>query len=168
MFRLDKTEIFPAEVDKDEHVTEAQPEANGSHSNGSHQVPNGAESETAYMFQIDKTEIFPAEVAKDEHFTEAQPEIEEYDLEKILDQQETHDLYCPNCKSCITRRVILRKRKRTARPATPDEPPKRPHTEEVSSADVPESDVQESPDVFRCLSCFSFFIPTGTLFVSVM
>ncbi|CAM0912326.1 unnamed protein product [Alopecurus aequalis] len=165
MLRVDKTEIFPAEVDKDEHVGEARSKENGSHSSGSHQVSNGAESEMPYyMLQIDKTEIFPAEVNKDEHITEVQPEIEEYDLEKILDKQESHDLYCPNCKSCITRRVILRKRKRTARLTAHDEPPKRPHTEEVPPAPAPGSDEPESPDVFRCLSCFSFFIPTGCNF----
>ncbi|KAM0840989.1 hypothetical protein ACQ4PT_059307 [Festuca glaucescens] len=161
MFRIDKTEIFPDEVDKDEHITEAQPEENGSHSNSSYQVPNGAQPEITHMFHINKTEIFPAEVAKNEHVTEVQPEIEEYDLEKILDQQETHDLYCPNCKSCITRRVILRKRKRTVTLTTPNEQPKRPHTEEAPLA---QSNGQEAPDVFRCLSCFSFFIPTGCSF----
>ncbi|VAH99473.1 unnamed protein product [Triticum turgidum subsp. durum] len=140
---------------------------NGSHSNGSHQVPNGAEPKTEYLFEINKTEIHPTEVDKDEPVTEAQPKVEEYDLEKILDQQETHDLFCPNCKSCITRRVILKKRKRTVRPATPepDGPSKRPYTEEVlvplPSAALSRSDEQESPDVFRCLSCFSFFIPTA-------
>ncbi|KAK1598106.1 hypothetical protein QYE76_016744 [Lolium multiflorum] len=164
MFRIDKTEIFPDEVDKDEHKTEAQPEENGSHSNSSHQVPNGAEPEITHMFQINKTENFPTEVAKNEHVTEVQPEIEEYDLEKILDQQETHDLYCPNCKSCITRRVILRKRKRRARPTTPTEQPKRLHTQEAPLPPTPESGGQEAPDVFRCLSCFSYFIPTGCSF----
>ncbi|VAH99480.1 unnamed protein product [Triticum turgidum subsp. durum] len=138
---------------------------NGSHSNGSHQVPNGAEPKTEYLFEINKTEIHPTEVDKDEPVTEAQPKVEEYNLEKILDQQETHDLFCPNCKSCITRRVILKKRKRTVRPATPDGPSKRPYTEEVlvrlPSATLSRSDEQESPDVFRCLSCFSFFIPAA-------
>jgi hypothetical protein len=87
--------------------------------------------------------------------------VEEYDLEKILDEQETHDLYCPNCKSCITRRVILKKRKRTVRPNARKEPPKRPQLVE-SSANVPRQTVDEdSPEVFRCLSCFTFFIPTG-------
>ncbi|KAM0824770.1 hypothetical protein ACQ4PT_069969 [Festuca glaucescens] len=143
------------------HTNEAQPEENGSHSNSSYQVPNGAQPEITHMFHINKTEIFPAEVAKNEHVTEVQPEIEEYDLEKILDQQETHDLYCPNCKSCITRRVILRKRKRTVTLTTPNEQPKRPHTEEAPLA---QSNGQEAPDVFRCLSCFSFFIPTGCSF----
>ncbi|VAH99475.1 unnamed protein product [Triticum turgidum subsp. durum] len=143
---------------------------NGTHSNGSHQVPNGAEPKTEYLFEINKTEIHPTEVDKGEPVTEAQPKVEEYDLEKILDQQETHDLFCPNCKSCITRRVILKKRKRTVRPATPepDGPSKRPYTEEVlvplPSAALSRSDEQESPDVFRCLSCFSFFIPTGCSF----
>ncbi|VAH99481.1 unnamed protein product [Triticum turgidum subsp. durum] len=141
---------------------------NGSHSNGSHQVPNGAEPKTEYLFEINKTEIHPTEVDKDEPVTEAQPKVEEYNLEKILDQQETHDLFCPNCKSCITRRVILKKRKRTVRPATPDGPSKRPYTEEVlvrlPSATLSRSDEQESPDVFRCLSCFSFFIPAGCSF----
>uniref|UniRef100_A0ACD5ZQK0 Uncharacterized protein n=1 Tax=Avena sativa TaxID=4498 RepID=A0ACD5ZQK0_AVESA len=163
MFRLNKTEIFTTEVNK-ERVTEAQPEQNGSHSSGSHQVSNGADSGLAYMFQIDKTEIFLAEVAKDEHTTEAQPEIEEYDLQKILNRQETHDVYCPNCNSCITGRVILKKRKRTVGPATPDEPPKRAHPEEAPVAPAPESVGPESPDVFRCLACFSFFIPTGCTF----
>ncbi|EMS59594.1 hypothetical protein TRIUR3_11535 [Triticum urartu] len=141
---------------------------NGSHSNGSHQVPNGAEPKTEYLFEINKTQMYPTEVDKDKHVTEAQPKVEEYDLEKILDQQETHDLFCPNCKSCITRRVILKKRKRTVRPANPHAPSKRPYTEEVlvplPSATLPGSDEQESPDVFRCLSCFSFFIPAGCSF----
>ncbi|XP_040252991.1 membrane protein of ER body-like protein isoform X3 [Aegilops tauschii subsp. strangulata] len=141
---------------------------NGSHSNGSHQVPNGAEPKAEYLFEINKTQMYPTEVDKDKHVTEAQPKVEEYDLEKILDQQETHDLFCPNCKSCITRRVILKKRKRTVRPATPDGPSKRPYTEEVTvplpSATFPGSDEQESPNVFRCLSCFSFFIPAGCSF----
>ncbi|XBI34280.1 hypothetical protein VPH35_120107 [Triticum aestivum] len=141
---------------------------NGSHSNGSHQVPNGAEPKTEYLFEINKTQMYPTEVDKDKHVTEAQPKVEEYDLQKILDQQETHDLFCPNYKSCITRRVILKKRKRTVRPANPHAPSKRPYTEEVlvplPSATLPGSDEQESPDVLRCLSCFSFFIPAGCSF----
>uniref|UniRef100_A0A8I7BI12 Membrane protein of ER body-like protein n=1 Tax=Hordeum vulgare subsp. vulgare TaxID=112509 RepID=A0A8I7BI12_HORVV len=133
---------------------------NGSPLSGSHQVLNGAEPKTEYLFEINKTEIYPSD-----HVTEAQPKVEEYDLEKILDQQETHDLFCPNCKSCITRRVILKKRKRTVRTTTtPDGPSKRPYTEEVPLPSATEVDEQESPEVFRCLSCFSFFIPTGCSF----
>nr|KYP53790.1 hypothetical protein KK1_024364 [Cajanus cajan] len=39
-------------------------------------------------------------------------QLKELDVEAVLSKQETHDLFCPNCKSCITKRVILRKRKR--------------------------------------------------------
>ncbi|VAH99454.1 unnamed protein product [Triticum turgidum subsp. durum] len=138
---------------------------NGSQSNGLHQVPNGAKPKIEYMFEINKTEIYPTEVDKDGHVTEAQPKVEEYDLERILDQQETYDLYCPNCTSCITRRVILKKRKRTVRTTPTDEPLKRPYIEaQVPPVPLPDTVEEESPDVFRCLSCFSFFIPTGCTF----
>ena len=117
------------------------------------------------MFEINKTEIYPTEVHKDGRVTEAEPKVEEYDLEKILDQQETYELFCPNCTSCITRRVILKKRKRTVRTTPTDEPSKRPYIEgQVSPVTLPDRVEEESPDVFRCLSCFSFFIPTGCSF----
>lgn len=72
-----------------------------------------------------------------------------FDLERILDEQDTHDLYCPNCNSCITKRVILRKRKRTVKEIQHDVPSKKAHEE------------PDEPDIYRCLSCFSFFIPIG-------
>ena len=101
-------------------------------------------------------EVHEIEVDKDENATKGKVSTEEYkyDLEKILDEQETHDLYCPNCKSCITRRVILKNRKGYGGQ------PKRQHADE--SLD------QESPEVFRCLSCFTFFIPTGILKLASM
>nr|KYP72755.1 hypothetical protein KK1_005356 [Cajanus cajan] len=43
---------------------------------------------------------------------EIDQQLEEFDVEAVLAKQETHDLYCPNCHSCITKRVILKKRKR--------------------------------------------------------
>ncbi|EMS59593.1 hypothetical protein TRIUR3_11534 [Triticum urartu] len=138
---------------------------NRSHSNVFHQVPNGAKPKIEYMFEINKTEIYPTEVHKDGHVTEAEPKVEEYDLEKILDQQETYELFCPNCTSCITRRVILKKRKRTVRTTPADEPSKRPYIEgHVPPVPLPDRVEEESPEVFRCLSCFSFFIPTGCSF----
>ncbi|KAF7046403.1 hypothetical protein CFC21_055432 [Triticum aestivum] len=138
---------------------------NGSHSNGFDQVPNGAKPKIEYMFEINKTEIYPTEVDKDGHVTEAEPKVEEYDLERILDQQETYDLFCPNCTSCITRRVILKKRKRTVRTTPTDEQSKRPYIEgQLPPLPLPDRVEEESPDVFRCLSCFSFFIPTGCSF----
>lgn len=53
-----------------------------------------------------------------------------YDVERVLREQDTHDLFCPRCCSRITGKVIVRRR--------PNE-----------------------PDGFRCLSCFTFFIPKG-------
>ncbi|XP_052158714.1 membrane protein of ER body-like protein isoform X1 [Oryza glaberrima] len=114
---------------------------------------------------MNKTSVHEIEAEKDEDVIKGKVNIEEYDLEKILDEQETHDLFCPNCNSCITRRVILRKRKRTVRQTSPDEPPKKTQIAEpsanTSNQTVPERQGQESPDIFRCLSCFAFFIPTG-------
>ncbi|GJN01180.1 hypothetical protein PR202_ga18425 [Eleusine coracana subsp. coracana] len=81
---------------------------------------------------MNKTQVHEIEVEKDENESNSKVNIEEYDLEKILDEQETHDLYCPNCKSCITRRVILRKRKRTVRQALRDDPPKKTQISEPS------------------------------------
>lgn len=96
--------------------------------------------------------------------------VVEMDVERVLEDQETHDLYCPNCNSCITKRVILRKRKRVVRDLKLDA-----KREKIPPLLHPSDDVETSPDaavandpihetgsdVFRCLSCFSFFIPTG-------
>ncbi|KAL6606439.1 hypothetical protein ACP70R_042092 [Stipagrostis hirtigluma subsp. patula] len=163
---------------------------NGSHSNGVHEVSITSEAVTSANGEAGlkliasigesnysltnwsgalnisegsttRTEVREIEVEKDDQVTKGKVNIEEYDLEKILDEQETHDLYCPNCNSCITRRVILKKRKRTVRR---DEPPKRPQLVEPSAtiADQPAAERRdESLDIFRCLSCFTFFIPTG-------
>ncbi|XP_072995812.1 membrane protein of ER body-like protein isoform X1 [Typha latifolia] len=93
--------------------------------------------------------------------------VADFNLEKVLEEQETHDLYCPNCNSCITRRVILRKRKRWIKEIQCDAPAKRIHdgrhdvdSATISTQLVDQSLDREPPDVFRCLSCFSFFIPT--------
>ncbi|XP_020277171.1 membrane protein of ER body-like protein isoform X7 [Asparagus officinalis] len=93
------------------------------------------------------------------------PIVPEFDVEKVLEEQETHDLYCPNCHSCITKRVILRKRKRIPRETQSDLPPQKvPHVPEPSPALTETVDLHEDRTVFRCLSCFSFFIPTETGF----
>ncbi|KAK3042800.1 hypothetical protein RJ639_001073 [Escallonia herrerae] len=115
--------------------------------------------------------------------------VTEFDVEKVLEKQNTHDLYCPNCNSCITRRVIIRKRKRRIRTSAEDA--KRNKLEILANSkfdaisehatnnqarnteDILESNVlpaandfdhDREPDVFRCLSCFSIFIPTGNGF----
>ncbi|CAL5020462.1 unnamed protein product [Urochloa decumbens] len=160
----------------------------GSHSNNStsvHEISGSSETDCIHSI-VESKNILPswsgavdiyssstnaAEVhdlgdqKDDENAAKGEVNIEEYDLEKILDEQETHDLYCPNCKSCITRRVILKKRKRTARQARRDGSPKKIQLEEpcanVSNQAPDESYDQELPDIFGCLSCFSIFIPTG-------
>ena len=113
-------------------------------------------------------------------------QLKEYDVETVLAKQETHDLFCPNCNSCITRRVILKKRKRTIHNL--DNNAKRDKLDvvvsskpvdsfaqeanqrdqanvmpEIVSLEQPDdnNDPQREPEVFRCLSCFSFFIPSG-------
>ncbi|KAJ4955784.1 hypothetical protein NE237_012567 [Protea cynaroides] len=115
--------------------------------------------------------------------------ITELDVERVIEDQDSHDLYCPNCNSCITKRVILRKRKRRVQSIHYDT--KRERIETVvnlvgssfaSATNDDSSEVGQSvpdgsppppvndhdrdmgPDVFRCLSCFTFFIPTGSGF----
>lgn len=111
-------------------------------------------------------------------------EVTELDVESLLKKQDTHDLYCPNCNSCITRRIILRKRKRNIRIAGVDL--KRSKAEKIIESEFTSTSVgapsnqadstvdfgnvphasndyeqERQPDIFRCLSCFSIFIPTG-------
>ncbi|KAL2540330.1 Uncharacterized protein Adt_01308 [Abeliophyllum distichum] len=116
-------------------------------------------------------------------------EVTELDIDRVLGEQTTHDLYCPNCNSCITRRVILRKRKRTIQLS--DEESKRSKlgtaadskldssaqatgnqshpTDDigVDGSPIPTADDHvhdREPDLFRCSSCFSFFISIGNGF----
>ncbi|KAK6934935.1 hypothetical protein RJ641_035090 [Dillenia turbinata] len=121
---------------------------------------------------------------------ENEREITEFDVEKVLEKQNTHDLYCPNCNSCITRRVILRKRKRRIQDIhfglkrERPEPIIHPEAEHIPADVTTDQDINvadESLDgnsatatnennqvrereAFRCLSCFSIFIPTGSGF----
>ncbi|XP_020209610.1 uncharacterized protein LOC109794571 isoform X2 [Cajanus cajan] len=123
---------------------------------------------------------------------EIDQQLEEFDVEAVLAKQETHDLYCPNCHSCITKRVILKKRKRYLQKS--DTKAKRDKLEIIGSSELVDSSAQPEgnqdehanvtsesvivgpeppaddnqphgePEVFRCLSCFSFFIPSGKCF----
>ncbi|KAJ6373454.1 hypothetical protein OIU78_029195 [Salix suchowensis] len=128
---------------------------------------------------------------------ETDQEVTELDVEKVLEKQNTHDLFCPNCNSCITRRVILRRRTKKILKARrkpkhsksdttlPSQSNANSTFSDANSADpanVPGHDIANTgsndsptpavdeynadgqPDVFRCLSCFSFFIPAGNGF----
>lgn len=95
--------------------------------------------------------------------------IKELDLEKVLEEQETHDLYCPNCNSCITRRVILKKRKRIAKDVKSDfRPEKLPNLGQIETANENLDEREETNILFKCLSCFSFFIPTGMYNITIV
>ncbi|KAH9321930.1 hypothetical protein KI387_016569, partial [Taxus chinensis] len=90
------------------------------------------------------------------------------DVVNILKEQESHDVICPVCKSCITKRIILRKRKRTN--LVSDDRWHREGNDDVQGA-VPEgehditedrNDRQEisnedddKAEAYGCLTCFS-------------
>ncbi|KAG2239838.1 hypothetical protein Bca4012_022931 [Brassica carinata] len=96
-------------------------------------------------------------------------DAEDYNVEKVLDNQETHDLFCPNCNSCITKRVILKKRKRKIS-HVPEDPKRVRGPDRIDpilrsednepSAGGGDNSTHES-FFYKCLSCFSIFIPTG-------
>jgi hypothetical protein len=91
----------------------------------------------------------------------------ESEVERILRLQETHDLVCPVCRSCITKRVILRKRKRTTVISTDkwetevhDE--EEENTQELAHDNVGDGDtVVEQYEDYGCLECFTFLFRRG-------
>lgn len=120
---------------------------------------------------------------------EVEEDLMDLDVEGVLEKQNTHDLYCPNCNSCITKTVILVRRKpkvslrhKPKRGKKPDPIP--PSAGFGVSDDTPEIHSDPSPapapdeqdasreqeqkqEAFSCLSCFSLFIPIGiTLLMS--
>ncbi|KAG7556327.1 hypothetical protein ISN44_As11g023690 [Arabidopsis suecica] len=108
---------------------------------------------------------------------------EKSNLEKLLATQENYELYCPSCSSCITRKVILKKRKRgkhvdSSPDLKPDVPVVEPsHIEEMEppvKVNVPETriedDNQEDKEegiIFNCLACLKYFIRLGTRFLQL-
>ncbi|KAL3846029.1 hypothetical protein ACJIZ3_003432 [Penstemon smallii] len=112
------------------------------------------------------------EITDDDTLKEDELEETEYDVEKVVEKQNTHDLFCPNCKSCITRRVILRKRKRRIQVSDEEVKPNKIRAavvqENFDYALVPTADDvnerKEETVLIKCLSCFSFFIPNGNGF----
>ncbi|KAH9780212.1 Membrane protein of ER body-like protein [Citrus sinensis] len=118
-------------------------------------------------------------VVDEDYFDQESTEI--IDVEGVLKKQNTHDLYCPNCKSCITRRVILVRKKpkipKIHHKPRPDHKPKSHSVPEnaptnqgndthnvgsndgLSNADD-DGNLHRQPYIFRCLSCFTVFFPT--------
>ncbi|KAL3034656.1 hypothetical protein AAZX31_02G206500 [Glycine max] len=149
---------------------------------------------------------FPEETSTKEApilIEEIDEQLEEFDVEAVLAKQETHDLFCPNCRSCITKRVILKKRKRNTQKSgskSKRDKPENTHNldneakcdelrtrgssqlldstaqpkakQDVHANVTPEPDIVSpepsadnnqphgEPEVFRCLACLSFFIPS--------
>ncbi|CAM6086243.1 unnamed protein product [Calypogeia fissa] len=87
----------------------------------------------------------------------------DYDLEKVVYEQMTHDLICPICGSDVTKRIILRKRKRTRVPQDDDgRTAKAIMTQPGSVVGGQTPQVDESDDeTWGCLACFSYFIRRG-------
>ncbi|KAJ4726794.1 Membrane protein of ER body-like protein [Melia azedarach] len=112
---------------------------------------------------------------------------EEFDVERVIEKQTTHDLYCPNCNSCITRRVILRRKKRRVRNirykskhdkseihtasdgnsanATNDQLDDTPNirSNDSISPGADDENLDRWPCIFKCLSCFWLFIPKANI-----
>uniref|UniRef100_A0A0V0J0U2 Putative ovule protein n=1 Tax=Solanum chacoense TaxID=4108 RepID=A0A0V0J0U2_SOLCH len=136
------------------------------------------------------TAIDEIESADPDLIDDSDTDVKDFDVENVLQKQNTHDLYCPNCKSCITKRVILRKRKRKIRVSGDDVKRVKPEVVvdskvDASHAQAADDEVRDGadcsldgtpplavddyqpdrePELFRCLSCFSFFIPAGSGF----
>ncbi|KAJ0047251.1 hypothetical protein Pint_05200 [Pistacia integerrima] len=120
---------------------------------------------------------------------EVDRELTAIDVERVLKKQNTHELYCPNCNSCITRTVTLRRKKPKPKVRNIPHRPKRVKSEIQSVPDAnpayatngqdpcafnssnvapmhvaDDDNCDKQPEAFRCLSCFSIFIPTGNGF----
>ncbi|XP_057535052.1 membrane protein of ER body-like protein isoform X11 [Amaranthus tricolor] len=124
------------------------------------------------------------EIFQSENSQEDEPEGEEFDVERVMKEQKTHDMYCPNCNKCITDRVILKRRKRKIREISKDVPPEvNPgqmtpmHPDEVSNPvermpvsetlqnERRERDSESRLEAISCFSCFSIFISKGNGFL---
>ncbi|XVE58229.1 hypothetical protein DITRI_Ditri04bG0153200 [Diplodiscus trichospermus] len=113
---------------------------------------------------------------------EIEEDLIDLDVEKVLEKQNTHDLYCPNCNSCITRRVILRRRKpqisnirhkpkrvkkldlipnSVSDSHDDDTPVIYSNVSPTTSPDEQNNSTEQDQEAFSCLSCFSLFIPIG-------
>ncbi|KAF8079575.1 hypothetical protein N665_1018s0031 [Sinapis alba] len=95
-------------------------------------------------------------------------DVKDYKAKELLENQETPDLLCPKCKSCITKVVVLKKRvtlkKRKAN--TPRVPVTRPSPIDTPAVLARDPSVYDGKNVipvsflYKCFSCFSIFEPT--------
>uniref|UniRef100_A0A7N0RDM8 C2H2-type domain-containing protein n=1 Tax=Kalanchoe fedtschenkoi TaxID=63787 RepID=A0A7N0RDM8_KALFE len=164
-----KTQIMPIKDDEIEPVyhSSGSVQADGSHhltldsTSGNGDVTTRNHNEKGHHIQNYYSEELGV-------IYEGDPEPIDYDVEGVLKKQETHDLICPNCYSCITRRVILKKRKRVPKDTHPSA--KRDRIEEDTgtvhgalgeSLTIRGEDTTNDQEVITCWSCFSLLIPSG-------
>ncbi|KAM7267492.1 hypothetical protein ACFE04_009658 [Oxalis oulophora] len=116
-----------------------------------------------------------------EIIAETDEEIIDLNVKNVIAKQNAYDLVCPNCHACITRTVILRKRKPKVQYFRKKEKHAKVPTENIIekpspdiSAPIYSNDSQPDDDrpdnqsiIFRCFSCFSIFIPAGSGFKEV-
>ncbi|XP_022762603.1 membrane protein of ER body-like protein [Durio zibethinus] len=109
-------------------------------------------------------------------------ETEEVLMELDVEKQNTHDLICPNCNACITRRVILRRRKpkisnkhHKPKPVKKldlipnsvgdgrggDTPEIYSNVSPTPAPDEQNNGTEQEQEAFGCTSCYSLFIPIG-------
>lgn len=79
--------------------------------------------------------------------TENGNEVADLYLERIYEKPSSHNFYCPNCQSCITK-VIIRDRDWVNN--TVSEP------------------IPTQTDKFRCTSCLSFLTPIGAFLILIL
>ncbi|KAE9608788.1 hypothetical protein Lalb_Chr08g0239371 [Lupinus albus] len=99
-------------------------------------------SELSPLHNSPKVQATTSETFGDETSAKAIPnltkeidqQLEDFNVEVVLAKQETHDLFCPNCKSCITKRVILRKRKRNIPKLDTETKPDKSDTKRLNSS----------------------------------
>lgn len=119
------------------------------------------------------------EEEEEENSERSSLELEEKsNLEKLLATQENYELYCPSCSLCITRRVILKKRKHgkdidlsaDLKPNVPvvDESTDIEEIEPPVKVNVPETRIEDDDQgnkeeglMFTCLACLKNFIRLG-------
>ncbi|OAO96121.1 MEB2 [Arabidopsis thaliana] len=110
---------------------------------------------------------------------------EKSNLENLLATQENYELYCPSCSTCITRNVVLKKRKRgkhvnsslDLKPdipvVEPDEPSDIEEMESPVKVYVPETRIEDDQEdkegtIFTCLVCdLKYFIRLGKKFLQL-
>lgn len=93
---------------------------------------------------------------------------EKSNLETLLAIQEKYELYCPSCSSCITRKVILRKKEHgklvdESSDIEEIEPHVKVHTPKKLITENEDQEYKEEGYLFACLACLKYYIRLGKI-----